>query len=203
MPRFNFFLAFQVTEEDLVRNLVEIQDQFLSRYPRYAKYRIPSNGFHLTLALLNLRNTNDQGICVEAVQSSKSAIQALGQDCGRMSFRGLDSFSSAVIFTKVEDSSAFAQMVATFRSSLRKAGIEDIEAVSNTHLTLFKVPKSVHRYRDGSDDQINLGAFSAKFLGSQFIDNIKLCRMGPINDPTREFAYDSIWTLDLDYGKQN
>lgn len=190
--RYNFFVALHITDEELVNQLVQAQDEIARWYPAYEAYKTPRNGFHLTLAVMAINSVEEERACIEALDRSKRMLSSLAADCGTLIFSGLGSFSPKVIFTHVKYSGVFRELIEAIRQSLRQAGVTIEERPFNPHLTIFNVKKSMVKTLD-LPKRLECGSLTGKEFGTQDVNNIRACKMGPIECIPSEFCYESIW----------
>jgi len=192
--RYNFFVAVHITYGELLDELVKVQKEIINVYPDYAAFKTPRNGFHLTLAVMKLESTEDEQTCVRVMDTVKNDIKLKTSFTGPLKYSGIRSFSPKVVFVHVECPKTFLDMVASIKDSLRQAGIQTEDRPFNAHLTLFNVKHSKLRELD-LPRKLELGSLGGKEVGAQRVEDIHVCRMGPIQSLPTEFCYRSIWSF--------
>lgn len=186
----NYFTAIQLTDAKTKRNMVDAQNKILSSYPQYESFKIPPNGFHLTLNILLLKSPNDIDICIDAVEKARSELKRLASETEPLKFVGIDQFNSGkVIFAKVIFSQEFRALVDKINEILTDAGVCVDLSSFTPHITLFKVGRRVSWKRN----VVSLTHYASLEFGFQTIDNIQVCRMGTLpNDPESIRFYSNI-----------
>lgn len=190
--RYNYFVAVHVKEEKLINELIQVQDEIIKSYPAYEAFRIPRNGFHVTLAVMAINSKEEERGCVQAVNQSEHMISSLARDCGALTFNGIGIFSPKVIFTHVRYSGVFRELTQAFRQSIQEASITVEDKPFNAHLTLFKVPQSRLRTLQ-LPKRLECGSLTGKDFGTQAVNNIHMCKMGNIECVPDKFCYEDIW----------
>lgn len=196
--RFNYFVAVQITDKQLVKNIVATQDSIISEYPQFADSRSLPNGLHLTLAVLKLDTDSEKQTCVETMNTIKKDIERSARMSVPLSFQGLDSFTTKVIFATVKYSSEFLELVDLIRDRLSKAGLKMENRPFKPHLTLFNVERSVYSDKKWSKRGLHLAWYAGEDFGSQPVHNIQVCKMGtlPKEEGSGDF-YEGIFYMDI------
>ena len=176
----NFFLALQIKDEELIKNLVDVQRQVLEMYPVYKDYMINRNGFHITLRLLNLANDDDIRTSAAVIKAVRDQVIDYMHKIEPLNFQGLDHFGPKVVYVKVKSTTAFRDLIESLSARLLDAGVNVLTQHLVPHVTLFKVPKSASRKM--SREPPILLRFNDTYLGSQRLDNIHLCQMGTLTE---------------------
>lgn len=195
----NYFVAFQITDKSTVSKLVKGQADIISKYPRYAEYKVPENGFHLTLAVMSLDTVADKQACTEAMEKARPEIEFLAKKTKPLVFEGLDHFNTKVIFAKIKYSKEFLDVVDKIREVLGKAGVQMETNAFKPHLTLFNVKGSVFSRSWDRNSTLFLCGDAVPHFGAQDINNIQVCQMGTLPDTegSEEF-YQSIFKMFID-----
>ncbi|XP_060586861.1 uncharacterized protein LOC132742445 [Ruditapes philippinarum] len=191
----NFFVALQITDTNTIEKLVDAQKQVIKRYPNYADYKIPANGFHLTLSVLKLDNKSNYKACFEAMNQAKSKLEKLARNTEPLIFQGLDHFNERVIYAKVKYSQQFLALVDEIRVINAGFDVGSSRSSFKPHLTLFKVGRSGSFER--KDILLNIFNEPDCPFGSQAIDNIQVCRMGTLPRGESTEFYENIFRLDI------
>lgn len=198
----NYFVALHINDKDTIAKLVDQQMSIISKYPCYTDFKTPPNGFHLTLAVLQLASVADHQACVGAMNQAKPTLKQLAKKAPALSFRGVDHFNTKVVYAKVKFSGEFLDLVDSIKESLYNAGIQMDSSTFRPHLTLFNVKRSVYADRSWEREP-NIGLSSCHEMDTHFgwqaIDNIQVCQMGtlPEEEGTREF-YRNIFNMKID-----
>lgn len=202
-PKFNHFVALQITDKAVIQNVGAMQERFLAKYPQFKDSRYPINGLHLTLAVFRIDTDDERRTCVEVMKGAAKDFEQMAKVTRPLSFQGLDSFSTKVIFARVIVSREFLDLVDTIRHRLSKAGFKVESFAFKPHLTLFKVPHSVYISSKWQKGGLVLTPFKETDFGSQPVNNIQVCRMGTL--PEEEGAggfYENIFKMDIENNAQ-
>lgn len=196
----NHFVAIQINDKQTIKNLVDEQEDFVSRYPTFKDFTVPSSSFHLTLSVLQLDTDVDIKVCIQAMNQVKTKLEDLAKKAGILTFQGLGCFNTKVIFAKVKFSDDFLVLVDAIRNTIKDAGIELEHKPLKAHVTLFNVSKSVFKDRRWYKGPLTLASYFDldPYFGSQAINNIKVCEMGtfPTEDEETVF-YKSIFNMKI------
>lgn len=195
----NFFVALQIADKGTVEKLQAAQANVLKKYPKYAEFKTPPNGFHLTLAILRLDTFADNQACIEAMNAAKPKLKHLAESTRPLIFEGIDHFNERVIFAKVKYSPEFLALVDEIREVLGHAGLNMETSAFKPHLSLFNVRQSTFAGWKKNCMWLNLVDDVDAQFGSQGISNIQVCKMGtlPYEEASTEF-YQSIFRMDME-----
>ncbi|XP_060558439.1 uncharacterized protein LOC132718738 isoform X1 [Ruditapes philippinarum] len=199
----NYFVTIQITDKETLKNLQAEQKDFLSRYPRYKDSVIPQERFHVTLTVLELPDEDHIKECIATLENVKDDIIDLARKAGKLTFRGLGSFSTRVIFAKLEFSNEFMQLVDLIRNSIAVTGIKVELKPLKAHVTLFKVKSDTYK-------EMGIYMYKGKlilaslfdpdpYFGSQDINNVQICEIS--GDREDNGFYRNIFNLSIDHSK--
>lgn len=169
-PRPTHFVALMVTEPELQAGVAKAQNQLVQAVPSCAAFMVPPQALHLTLALLRLAGPGETAAAVSALRRALSApgLQVPPQ----LKFRQLVLLDSHVLCAP--PSPSLENMAKVLSQRLEAEGLRVFQPLGglHPHLTLAKVPR-------GSQGHLPTPGFSPdQELGSQFLRQLWLCRMG-------------------------
>ena len=180
--RSTHFLAVQVTNKELVRELVGVQRRIVEQEPILHECCMKEGLFHITLGMLRIDDIQGIQAAVDMVDQLKDDAAALihGRDKS-LEIKNLSQFGHRVVYAEVHpsDPKLFQDMVHLINT--RFTAIKDKVKSTNDfefipHLTLLKVSRPIARLRKTKYiDQSHYSASAAQHFGSQGLDNLQLC----------------------------
>nr|KAF6407096.1 leukocyte receptor cluster member 9 [Molossus molossus] len=169
-PRPTHFVALMVTEPELQASVAKAQNELVRAVPSCAAFMVPPQALHLTLALLRLAGPGETAAAVSAL---KRALSAPGlQVPPQLKFRQLVLLGPHVLCAP--PSPSLENMAEVLSQRLAAEGLRVFQPLGglHPHLTLAKVPR-------GAQGHLPTPVLSPdQELGSQFLRQLWLCRMG-------------------------
>ncbi|XP_016077533.1 PREDICTED: leukocyte receptor cluster member 9 [Miniopterus natalensis] len=169
-PRPTHFVALMVTDPGLQAGVAKAQKELVQAEPSCATFMVPPEALHLTLALLRLAGP---GETVAAVSALKRALSDPGLRVPpQLRFKQVVLLGSHVLCAP--PSPSLENMAQVLSQRLEAEGFRVLQPLGglHPHLTLAKVPQ-------GSQAHLPTpGSSPRQELGSQFLRQLWLCRMG-------------------------
>ncbi|XP_061194273.1 uncharacterized protein LOC133202461 [Saccostrea echinata] len=175
----NYFLAFRVTDPDIVHTTEGIQDVIMDHEPRFESCCIPLHCLHVTLCTLGLDTPEQVAHCVEVLNKLKPELAYMAPKDTPLVFKGMDQFFNRVVYAKVKCSKEMYTFVDHLKLCLKNEGIEIRDNHDFVpHMTIVKVTRTVGN--STGKKYIPPWVYSNKLdvdFGKQVFDNIFLCQM--------------------------
>ena len=175
----NYFTCVRITNEKIIDEIGNIQDDLMQQEPLFAECCIPGASLHVTLSCLGLDTAEQLSECIKALQKFKPEIEA-ALPKSVLKLRGVSNFYNRVIYGKVECEKDFLDFQVYLKELLSQAGISVRDGYEFVpHCTIMKTTRPVSRLRGTKNvDTKVYEKFLDTEFGEQTIDSIYLCSMG-------------------------
>ena len=180
--RSTHFLAVQVTNKELISQLVQVQKTISDQEPILRECCMKEGLFHITLGMFRIDDIQGIQAAVDMVEELKEEASKLinGRD-NSLDIRNLNQFGHRVLYAEVlpADPQLFqdlVQLIANKFTSIKDKvkSTNDFEFIP--HLTLLKVSRPIARMRKSKYiDQTYYSPMMSQHFGSQMLDNLQLC----------------------------
>ena len=179
----NYFVGWRVTDEQIWKNVVKVQDAIFVHEPGFTDCRYTPQMLHVTLCTVGLDTPEDVAHCAAVLTKLQPEIaRALPRSVKNVPIRikGVDHFTKRVIYAKPEFSQEYLDFVDHLTACLQREGV-DIRGGHGyvPHMTMMKVNRDAEI--KAGKKCIEPSAFSGVSdieFGSQLFDNMHLCEMG-------------------------
>ena len=193
----NLFLAFQITNPELIANLRKVLYTCVEKENGLKDFISPLESAHVTLDVFRVETENLEEAKSMFQDVFDQHIQTITREVRKsVTFKGLDMFGKTVLFAKPDQGSDFLQKVhKAFRKALEDAGIE-IHGYKeyNPHLTLLQVKTS-------KENQLReipkacLENMEDVELGSQEVKQIQLLSISKPKDSLGYYHCEDVYNL--------
>ncbi|XP_056010582.1 A-kinase anchor protein 7-like isoform X3 [Ostrea edulis] len=188
----NYFLAIQITEEEIIQKVKEIQDIILDKERNLSHAMIDIPTLHLTLGVYYL---GDRASVLQAAESLNRFHDKLKvSDFAPPSFTvsTLGNFNHKVVFASFADDQGLKDLNTLARDvkkSLEDDGLFTTDDKFNPHITICKMSRDMPRLRRLGIKRIEPSHYEEKkytYFGKQTAGGIQLCSMV---EPRSESGY--------------
>ncbi|CAH1782947.1 unnamed protein product [Owenia fusiformis] len=175
----NHFLALRITDEEIRKNILDVQDAILDVEDRYAECVIPAGALHVTLCVLGLDTPDQVGHAVDFLHHYHEEIKTMVAKDLSLTFKGVGTFFDRVLYAEPIPNQGLINIVEYLKTLCKENGIDVRDNHDFVpHLTIMKVTRPVSRELGTKeiDPQLYSGMHDIEF-GEQKFDTIHLCSM--------------------------
>nr|XP_054762699.1 uncharacterized protein LOC129269251 [Lytechinus pictus] len=192
----NYFIAIQITNEDIKTGVKQIQDHMTSMDPLVSSYLTSLSHLHVTLCMLQLASKAQINTALSVLKTIQPELASMLLPVTMMRFQGVDSFHDRIIYSPTEADNALEKMTHFLRTSLSKAGLSLIGTRDEfvPHLTIMKMAREEANGHPIFTSDLK-SIFSEVHLGTQVVDAIHLCSID--DKPAHDRFYYSLAKVDL------
>lgn len=198
----NYFIAIRIADEDLIRNLVEIQNTLVKREELLSKGVIPSSALHITLCNLGLDHANDLLKAMEVLRKIKPELQN-ALPFNSVIIHGISQFYDRAIYAKVKVDKEYMKFRDILIEKLNESGVEFREDHDEytPHVTLIKVRRPERRLFGTRHIRSEIySSYLESIHGAQPFNSIFLCAMG--GDKREDGFYVTPFELNFEQNKK-
>lgn len=188
----NYFLAIQITEDEIKQNVREIQEIILAKEENLSTAMIGIDTLHLTLGVYYLEDGWSIIQIKRALDKFHSQLKAADFVPPRLNVSSLGHFNHKVLYASLEEDQGLEELntlVNGVRTSLENDGVFTTDKRYTPHVTITKMSKDMHRLRKLGVSKINPSHYEEKrtaYFGQQVVKSIQLCAM---DEPKNESGY--------------
>ena len=201
--RSTHFLSIRITDPEVIRNLVKVQDSITGAEPILRDCCMKESLFHLTLTMLRLQGAESEAKAKVMMKKLQPKLAEMLADNERatLDISGLGNFGQRVVYASVQPRNAetFQRLVGEVHQALEEAG-EGVKGTNNfefvPHVTVAKVSRPVARERHSKYvPTSHYSEHCGKRMGSQVMDNFHLCVIE--QDVGRDGFYSTLASIKL------
>ncbi|XP_061164116.1 A-kinase anchor protein 7-like [Saccostrea echinata] len=191
-PAPNYFLAVQVTEEEIKQNVREIQKVILEKEKNLSHAMVKTESLHLTLGVYHLEDQDRVAQAVEALDRFHSKLKISNFTPPSLNVSDVGHFKHKVLFASVTEDKGLEDLntlVKDVRKSLETDGFSTADNRYTPHITISKMSKNMPKLRKLGIKRIEPTHYEEKktvYFGRQTIESIQLCSM---DEPKSESGY--------------
>lgn len=188
----NYFLAIQITEDEIKQNVREIQEIILAKEENLSTAMIGIDTLHLTLGVYYLEDGFSIIQIKRALDKFHSQLKAADFVPPCLKVSTLGHFNHKVLYASLEENQGLEELntlVNGVRTSLENDGVYTADDRYTPHVTISKMSKDMYRLRKLGVSRIDPSHYQEKrtaYLGQQVVKSIQLCAM---NVPKTESGY--------------
>eukprot|EP00092_Neocalanus_flemingeri_P029006 GFUD01031490.1.p1 GENE.GFUD01031490.1~~GFUD01031490.1.p1 ORF type:complete len:201 (+),score=53.30 GFUD01031490.1:69-671(+) len=137
----NLFLAFQISNPDLISNLRKVHFNCVQKENRLKDFIVPLETAHVTLNVFRVENERLEEAKLILQEAFKLHIKTMTVKAKVVTFKGLDMFDKSVLFAKPDAGIEYLQEIHNvFKKALADNNFTDYGYHTfNPHLTMFQV----------------------------------------------------------------
>lgn len=178
----NYFLAIQITVEEIKRNVRAVQEAVVARDGSLSSTMEAIETLHLTLGLYYLKDGQSVLRCRAALDRFHGRLRAENFVPPRLTVRDLGNFCNKVLYAALEENQGLEDLKNDVGKSLSRDGIRTTEDRFTPHVTLCKIPRN----SSSIIDPASYGGLQFTYFGRQTVESIQLCSM---QKPKTESGY--------------
>ena len=191
----NFFVAVQISNNEIHKNIIRVQKALIKFDQALAKALVDVATSHVTLLLARIDDENTLSLARSALNDF---YKEFGKDWKslKLTFSGLDHFSNKVLYARVvkdENHRQFLHTAYTLRRVFERKGINLINNTLHPHLTIAKmskIPPSWEGEPSSGPEEIepqSYATYKDLYFGDQTISGLQLLAMNRPKDAKRYF----------------
>lgn len=172
----NYFLAIQITNEEIKQNVRTIQEIVQARDRSLSTMMESIGTLHLTLGLYDFKDTDSVSRCKDALDRFHRRLMSENFVPPRLTVSKLGHFYNKVLFAALEDNEGLEDLKSLtdyVRGSLSRDGIWTTDDRFTPHVTICKIPRNSTKTIDPSC----YGGRGSTYFGRQTVESIQLCSM--------------------------
>lgn len=181
----NYFLAIQITNEEIKQNVRAIQKTVQARDRSLSSMMESVETLHLTLGLYYFKDARSVSRCKAALDRFHGQLRSENFVPPRLTVSKLGHFYNKVLFAALEDNEGLEDLKILkddVRGSLSRDGIRTTDDRFSPHVTNCKIPRNSSKTIDPSC----YDGMQSTYFGRQTIESIQLCSM---QKPKTESGY--------------
>ena len=189
----NHFIAIQIQNEDLKRNLYQLKCDLINGNNDVQNHLVPDSSYHLTLCTLRIDTPEEMENVKQIMDQIKKDEKFFEENLPiNLKFEGIGEFYNKVLHVNCK-SKQMEKLVNLKKVVLDKFKAENVNCAGNyyefvPHLTIFKIKnnnvKSAGKSQQANVEELTSGFIWKKYdefcFGSQDLVELDLCKMGNI-----------------------
>lgn len=180
------FVCFHITNEEVKKNVGEIQAHITKLTPQLAKGCLPVTALHVTLFMVRLENENQIATAREVMERARPQFIHILPRYLQLAFTGVSNFRERLAYVKVASCPPLEKFVSFLMECFHAAGLRTPgnHDEYTPHMTILKLSRPMQReLHTGVISPALYLPFQNTNVGSQHIESLNLCSMtGPKQD---------------------
>ncbi|XP_042903963.1 A-kinase anchor protein 7 isoform X1 [Parasteatoda tepidariorum] len=180
----NYFIAVQVTDQQVHYSVKLIQDHMLLQNEQLTKCMIARSTMHITLMVLHIKDTDDYSKAIKALSAVYQEYNSIiSNEPVRLEFCGLGHFQNRVLYVKLEKNNSYQLLCDLAKKvciHLEKVGLfsTDKRKEFTPHLTIAKLDlKKKSSRKIKKINPLWYEDFADLYLGCDTIKSLQLLKM--------------------------
>ncbi|GAB1598563.1 uncharacterized protein LOC115212386 [Argonauta hians] len=173
----NFFVALRITDEEILKKVVWMQEEILQNEPKYFECLVPPVCLHVTLCMLRLDHTHQIADATTLLKNIHSELSETIAGSEPIKIRNVSHFSNRVVYGCIEIPEQLTHLVQKLKCYfLENNFLLDTDSPFTPHMTLMKLTRQVSNMI--GSNQFNPSIYEQYIncdFGVQIVDNLYLC----------------------------
>ncbi|XP_068246988.1 A-kinase anchor protein 7-like isoform X2 [Palaemon carinicauda] len=188
----NFFVGVQVSDSEIHKNIVKVQEALLAFEPAFNKALVDVATSHITLLIARIDDENALSLATSALEEYAKSLEETMEPL-QLTFSGVDNFSNSVLYARVVEDEHHQRLI-DVSAGLRQVFAEKGVCMPNTkplnpHLTIAKMSKAP-RGKGKCPRKIDSHSYESYrelYFGSQPVQSLQLLSMNLPKDEKRYY----------------